>query len=216
LVEPLNVNGRVALPESVPVAHALAPMGAALHALEPGASTLTLAAPSETAPQRKTSPKRVGWFAAWILAAIAGLYFADIYHAGQVNRILNDQRAAAGEDLELTQRMTLGSWLEQRPTVPLPLLEELSAIASPSLLLSAIDYSGDGQVRIAGQLGGIAELHSLLEALAKSPLFTDVQPRRVTMNRDRWIFEISARAAPLTHFLARPPREEKPEVGGQS
>jgi hypothetical protein len=162
------------------------------------------------------SPRRRLVAVASLLAALLFCYGLDVHErswqAGAADRL----RQAAGQEGSFERQLAVGRFLDEAGATSLAVLEEISALAPPSAIVSSWRYSRGGDVVIGGTVGGDADLHSFMKKLSESPLFSEVLFQNAKGEGGKLRFELMMKLASANHLAASQPTSRAALLGASA
>lgn len=207
----------LSLSGQVPFERAAVAVGAALCRLteEPeagGQATINLAVGRKAkVPTLRKFSWRWAAVAAWLVAAVGGLYGLDRYEAAWLKSAAGRIRGSAAGQGGLERQLEIARYLEQSGAPALAILDELCALAPESLILTSWGYNHSGEVTVAGTVSSEKDFHSFLAKLRDSRMLSDLEPRRQKKESGKFQFELVVKAGPGMG-PAPPPASTKPSA----
>jgi hypothetical protein len=176
-------------------AGALPAIAAACAALEPAAPVPRLRQRRQRTARRRSVRLWLRWaaVAGWLVAALAGLYVADGYRAGRLQRRLAEARSRVGGSAALERKLSVGRFLEAPMPGPLETLDRLSQAIEPGVVLTRWTYDRQGGVGVAGAAPSekvFLKVHDKLAQLGQ------VSWRTGRPEKDTFTFEVRLRLDP--------------------
>jgi hypothetical protein len=170
-------------------------VGAALRAAAPPKPGISFVSPPRaSAASPKAVPRTLIRLGAWCLAGVALLYGYDLFRAGWLERRVAEIRdAGAAQGGGLTRQLEVASYLDQDGTPLLTVLDAISQVAPPSMLLTEWHYDRRGTIRLSGTIPNAAEVENLMKKLGEMRVLRKLELISAKIDDNRGVqFEISA------------------------
>ncbi len=190
-----DVLSAEALPDvSLPTLYAA---GAAIAAAEP-TEHLNLLPEAEDASAAASAPSWRAWAvaAAWLVAALVGLYLVDTRTAARYDAALAGGGLDPAATAQLQTRLAAARYLETAGPSPLAILDELSR-STDGFVIDELRYERDGSLTIRGTERSGERINAIAASLAKMKTLEAVQVRNQDVkDRDKVEYTIVARPSP--------------------
>lgn len=169
-------------------------IAAAMAAMGANWPVVDLAPRPEAAPRPKRRPLwRWAALCAWLVAAVMVLYSLDRIEAGRLDRAVLQVRRKAEEHGGLAQQLAVGRYLERCGPGPLDVLDRVSEVVPPGMILTTWRYSRDGQVTLAGTAPNEKLFLTMLAKLAE---MGEVEWKSGRLDQNKFRFEVSLGLGP--------------------